>query len=141
MYFITIHPYDCIGDLPKPSGQGKDANWIKKSELVNNGVNAFSGGIHSSGGVINSSIPDKPKFTPFSGSGNRLDGRSNNIDISTGSMNEEEMIAQAIAMSLQEYAPTSTSIAAVAASTNSPMSAKEKMRAERMAALEKRGLK
>ena len=106
-------------------------------------MNAFSGGIHSSGGVINSSVPDKPKFTPFSGSGNRLDGRSNNITtgVYTGSLSEEEMIAQAIAMSLQENVPTSTSTAAVAASTNSSMSAKEKMRAERMAALEKRGLK
>ena len=91
--------------------------------------------------MINSSVPDKPAFTAFSGAGNRLDGRSSSNPTATSmrDMTEEEMVAQAIAMSLQEQT-TSTSISD-ASPASSGMTEKERMRAERMAALEKRGLK
>ena len=136
-----------VGNLPKPTGQGEDANWINKSELVAGSSSMNSnGGIYSSGnGAINSSVSDAgPKFTAFSGSGNRLDGKVNGTNgggAISGNMTEEEMIEQAIAMSIQEQqSPVASATAATTAAANVPKSAKEKMRAERMAALERRGL-
>ena len=96
---------------------------------------------------------EAPKFVAFSGTGNRLDGQTRPQPIEMGSkhemagMSEEELLQQAIAMSIQDQRH---STGAVGDSQKQelqdaqPMTDKERkdqLRRERLAALEKRGLK
>lgn len=95
------------------SNRGIGPNWIRQSELL---------------GVP---IVEEPKFIAFSGSGNRLDGKiSHNISSQGHVKSEDEMIAEAIQLSLQ--APLVEETDAMK---------KDRVRKERLAALEKRGLK
>jgi Ataxin-3 len=100
------------GSLPSQRSRDTSLNWHKEHDLIPKGVSS-----------------DEPKFKAFSGAGNRLDGK---ITASTivSTMNEDEMMQQAIAMSL------STPIKDLTEKEK-----KDNLRLERLAALEKRGLK
>ena len=106
------------GKFPEPDQDmpHDGPNWYPVSELL--------GGVNQ---------PEQPKFKAFSGAGNRLDGKQpvNNIKLSEIShLSEDEMLARAIALSIEE--PTVIL---------NEKEKKDKIRNDRLAALERRGLK
>merc|ERR1711991_1138954 len=106
------------GTLPKIQSQGVGPHWLRKKELERGQV---------------TETKDTPKFVAFGGTGNRLDGQSSvqrraPIGENMVNLSEEEMLQQAIAMSLNRSPPK-------------PMvrkgEGKDQLRRERLAALEK----
>jgi Ubiquitin interaction motif len=114
------------GALPKPNFS-EGPNWMKISSLA-------------SGGSQSQNDKDEPKFKAFSGAGNRLDGKSriNEPSMSVVGLSEDEMIAAAIAMSLQG-GEAAAAVSETRVLTDAER--KEATRRERLVALEKRGVR